>query len=234
MYRIAIVDDQARERKTLQAQIESYAKEKEIEIETVLFKDGVEFLTNYRPIYDIIFMDIDMPLIDGMKISKKLRAIDPVVSLVFVTNLAQFAIDGYSVDATDFLIKPVYTAAFFRVMDKTLRKCDRARDEGIFLRSTGGESKRVGKSSIYYVEVISHHLIYHTEEGDFPLYGNLCDVEKELGEGFERCNNCYLVNLKHVRSITGDEVVVGSYRLKISRPRKKAFLTALAHSIGDM
>ena len=83
------------------------------------------------------------------------------------------------------------------------------------------------------MEVKDHLLVYHTEEGDFPVYGTISSLREQLEPlGFSLCNNCYLVNLKHVRKVCKLTLTVGEDELLISRPRRKAFLDALNNYIG--
>ena len=85
------------------------------------------------------------------------------------------------------------------------------------------------------MEVVQHLLIFHTEDGDFSTRGVLKDVESVLEEnGFYKCNKCYLVNLRHVRSVHDGMALVGNDQLQVSRARKKAFAEAVADYIGDM
>ncbi len=88
---------------------------------------------------------------------------------------------------------------------------------------------------IYYIEVQGHKLTYHTEKGQLPGTGTLQDAEQRLhGKGFLRCNKCYLVNQKHIQTVTGSDVVLSNgEKLQISRLRKKEFMEELARSMGN-
>ena len=94
---------------------------------------------------------------------------------------------------------------------------------------------RIRQADLTYVEVQGHRVIAHTTGATYRVRGTLGGFEKELdAAGFQRCNNCYLVNLAHVSSVEGHTVTVGGDRLQISQPRRKAFIRALnAYLCGD-
>ena len=106
MLRCAIVEDSPRELEHLKECLARYSAERDIPLETTAFGDAASFLEHYRADYDIVFMDIELPGINGMEAAHRLREIDRQVILIFVTNMAQFAVKGYEVDALDYIIKP--------------------------------------------------------------------------------------------------------------------------------
>ena len=96
MLHIAMVEDEERYINQMQDFIRRYGEESGEEIQFTIFRDGTEILRQYRPIFDIIFLDIEMPGLDGMSTAEQIRKFDSDVVLVFVTNMAQYAIRGYS------------------------------------------------------------------------------------------------------------------------------------------
>ena len=121
MLRIAIVEDDEKYADLLQEYLKKYGEERSEEFCCVMHKNAVVFLNNYKANYDIVFMDIDLPHMNGMTASQKLREVDKQVVLVFVTNLAQMAIKGYEVNAYDFIVKPVsYYGVQMQIYGRTL------------------------------------------------------------------------------------------------------------------
>ena len=95
--------------------------------------------------------------------------------------------------------------------------------------------KKLDISTIYYVEVQEHILIYHTKEGNITVSGTMREVEKQLeGKGFFRCNKGYLVNLAHVESFRDDTALVGGDQVQVSRAKKKPFLDAVNNYLGEV
>ena len=227
MYRVAIVEDEEQERQHLTDYLGRYSDQFTIDT----FASAVEFLTDYKPVYDIVFMDIEMPYVDGMSAAQSLRELDKEVCLVFVTNMAKYAVKGYEVSAFDFIVKPVGYPGFALKLDRVLRHLGARVDKSVLINS-GRDKLRIGINDIFFVEIMGHKIVYHTSDGNIQSYGTLKSVEDLLDDKlFVRCNNCYLVNLRHVSAIEGGSVVVGDERLLISAPRKAQFEQALTDYI---
>lgn len=118
MVHIAIVEDNPKTRTTLQAYIERYQKESQNEFSIRVFEDGAEILKDYQPVFDVIFMDIQMKQVDGMTAAEKIREQDNTTLLVFITNMIQYAVRGYSVNATDYILKPINYFTFAEHMKR--------------------------------------------------------------------------------------------------------------------
>ena len=233
MIRAAIVEDDKEAAELLAGYLVRYGKENGIEFFSEHFDNAVNFLEKYRDKYDIVFMDIEMEDLDGMSAAKKLRERDKSVTLVFVTNMAQFAIKGYEVDALDFIVKPVGYHDFSFRLAKAVARINANAEKYVSVSLTGGGYAKLIVGHIKYVEIMKHRIVYHTEDGDFETYGTLKNVESELkGAHFARCNSCYLVNLRFVRSVRDMMCDVAGEKLKVSQPRKKDFLKALGDYIG--
>ena len=232
MTHIAIVEDDADCRAQLEEYIRRYGAETGEEFQITAFSDGLDIAESYRPVYDVILLDIEMPQLDGMTAAARIRAFDPEVVLIFITNMAQYAIKGYEVDALDFVLKPVGYFPFSLKLKKALGALRARAQKDLFLPLEGG-MKRVSASEISCIEVQGHRLLIHAESGDYALPGALRDMEEQLeGQHFVRCNKCYLVNLRHVTDVRQNTVTAGGHELQISRPRKREFLQALTDYFG--
>lgn len=233
MIRVAIVEDDEKDSALLEKYLAEYGKENGEAFSVDVFADPLVFLGQYDASYDIVFMDIELPDMNGMQASARLRKTDEDVMIIFVTNMAQFAVKGYEVDAFDFVIKPVAYNDFAIRLRRALRRLSRRADLGLRVKDYDGSMRIVGITSVQYIEVADHSLKYHTDAGVTESRGRLDDLEKTLeGKGFFRCNRCYLVNLRYVTSVEGDDLVVAGNRLKIARPRKKEFMKAFAAYYG--
>ena len=226
MLRIAICEDDEQAAALCRSYIRRFSQETGTACTASVFVNAVQFLDAFRPgEYDLIFMDIQMPVLNGVDAARKLRKNDPDVSLVFVTDMKNRMADGYEVEALDFIIKPMTYFKFEVVMKRALRRLTRKREE-IFLQ-TGGEAYRIAVESILYVEVNRNRVFYHTENGVVEIWSSLKKEEERLrAYPFVKANSCYLVNLAHVRSISGDSVLVGEESLPISRAKRKELMEA--------
>lgn len=229
---IAIVEDEAEEAETLRSYFSRYTQEYGVTFTVSHFLSAEAFLNRYRPVYDLVLMDICLPKASGMDAAAQLRRIDQSVSLIFVTNMAQFAVKGYEVDAFDFVVKPVSYANFALKLHRLLGKLATRRD-GEVLVTLSDHMVRLSASQIKYIEISGHRMVYHTTGGEVSAYGNLKEAEAALDPAmFTRCNSCYLVNLNYVQAIQGYTVLVDGEALQISRPRRKTFVQALNDYLG--
>ena len=232
MIRIAIVEDEEASVALLQKYISRYEKREDHVFSCDCYKNGLDFISDYKPVYDLIFMDIDMPQLDGMESSRRLRKLDQNVALVFVTNLRQYAIKGYEVNALDFIVKPVEYYDFVMKMDKAIAYAQKHKNDSIVIH-TGDSEKIISISNLHYVEVRSHWLIYHTVDGNFEVYGQLNTLEEALKpSGFVKCSHSYLVNLRYVMAVYADSIQVNQESVPLSRRKKKEFMQELANYHG--
>lgn len=232
MLRVAIVEDDPTCSALLQEFLSRYGDENGEALDVTVFADGLDIVENYRPVYDVILLDIEMPQLDGMTAAQRIRAFDPTVVLIFITNMAQYAIRGYEVDAMDFVLKPVNYFAFSLKLKKAVSAI-RVRAKRELMLPLDGGMKRVPAADISYIEVLGHKLNVHVGNVLYTLSGSLREMEELLaGEHFVRCNKCYLVNLRHITDVRQNTLTAGGNELQISRPRKKEFLQALTDYYG--
>ncbi len=232
-YRLAIVEDEQLSRDKLIKYLNKYTKEQGVDFEISTFSDGDEITFDYEAKYDIIFLDIEMKRQDGMSTARKIRELDQDVIIIFITNMSNYAIHGYAVDAMSFLLKPVPYFAFSQELDKSIKRVKSNKDGFILVPSDRGLIK-VNTKDIVYIESIKHQLFIHTDEDEYVIRDTMKQMESDLAQyNFFRCHSGYLVNLLWVKKIVKDEVIVGDHTLKISRPRKKEFVEAFMTYIGD-
>lgn len=234
MIKIAIIEDEKSEQEKIRSYFERLEKESDNTYVLSFFSNGEKFLFGFTyGLYDLVLMDIELSSSEnGIQISEKIREIDKDVVLVFMTNLAQYAIEGYKVNASDYIVKPI---SFFDFKSRILAISEdiSSKHKEKILIQTDGKKIVILLKDIYYIETVSHSLIYHTKSGNYRVYGVLKNIQLELEKSnFSMCNSCFLVNLEYVESIDGFTVKVKGENLQISHPRKKQFLQELSLFLG--
>ncbi|MCD7867559.1 MAG: LytTR family DNA-binding domain-containing protein [Clostridiales bacterium] len=234
MIRVAVVEDDARDREEMKGCLRRYEKEHDIKFSIAEFQDGEDIVTDYSADYDIILMDIEMTFLNGMKAAQYIRELDSDVVIIFITNMPQYAIQGYKVNALDYMLKPVSYFSFSETLTRVLTWVKTREKEYITIALKGGR-KKMDISRICYVEVQDHMLMYHTTEGKFITKGTMKDAEDQLNPRiFFHCNRCYLVNLEYVEDYLGNDITVNGETIQASRSRRKPFLDALNEYMNEV
>jgi len=234
MIKVAIVEDKDKEAGLLSECLQKYREEKGAEFSAVRFYDAESFLAAFKAEYDIVFMDIELPGINGMEAARLLRALDDQVVLIFVTNMAQYAVKGYEVAALDYIVKPVKYQKLLFKLQRAVAIVNANREAELIVAQVKGIA-RISTKDLYYVEVSGHKLTYHTTNGIVLGFGSLSDLEKNLKNyHFMRCNSCYLVNPRFIALVQGLDIIMrdGS-ELKISQPKRKQFMNDLTNWLGQ-
>lgn len=233
MLKVSIIEDERSAQNELKSFILRYGNEHGLKFDISVYGDALTFFESYKRGNDIIFMDIELPNLNGMEAAKRLRKNDSAAVLIFVTNMAQFAVKGYEVDALDFAVKPLSYPAFCMKMDKAVRVVQ-GKSSHIINVNIPGRVVRIDVRELKYVEVMGHKLFYHTETEIFEGRGSITNEEERLNQyDFMRCNSCYLINPLHIQSIGKDEVEMrGGDVLPVSHSKKKKFLAEIAEYFG--
>ncbi len=226
MFKIAICDDEGHFRRQIQDILIQYMDEKGILFEISEFKSGKDFINLGIGInsYQIVFLDINMEELDGMETARKIREISHDIFIAFVTAYANYALDGYQVDAVRYILKNNLTLAesLFECMDTVTAKMNCAAAKKMFHFHEG--SKNISLERLLFIESRLHKLEFYIMEeklNKYTLYGTLNSMEEELsGHTFVRIHQSYLVNMKHIAKVSRYEVLLNNGR-KLVIPKKR-------------
>ena len=234
MYKLLMIEDDAVEADVLREHARRYAEERGEEFSVTWYRSALELTGGEQP-FDLIFMDIDMPGINGMEAAELLRTYDTETPLIFVTNLAQYAVADYQVDALDFMVKPCRYADFAMRMDRAMRAVRRNGDQRIAIPTAAGV-RLVSVHDIVFVELQHHDLVYHTaDEADrLRARGSIRQAVESLpASSFVQLSQGCLANMAHVGVVRSDSVEMDDGTpLYFSRSRRRDCLETLSRYFG--
>ncbi len=239
MIRVAIVEDDTASARELDSYLKRLLLENNLSHDTVFFSTADKFLSIFRKgDFDIVFMDIDMPGTNGMDAARKLRKSDMDAILIFVTNLSQYALESYDVQAFNFMVKPINYDDFAMKMGRVIANIKSSSNNKILIsyKKNGCINEKIALiSNIRYVEIRDHTLIWHLADGDYSgLRGeSMKSLDAKLDNcGFAMCDQSFLVNIKYITSVNKEEVHIGNDIIKISRRKRQEFLSKVAKQLA--
>ena len=229
MIKIAIVEDDLTYARQLKEYLQKYASEYSEQFEISEYLDGDAIVEGYHSQFDIILMDVEMRFMNGMTAAEEIRKTDNEVVIIFITNMPQYAIRGYAVQAFDYILKPVSYFAFSQRLVRAISRMKKREQKSLIIPIKGG-GVRIDASSVYYIESQGHDIIYHTSSGEYVSSGTMKELETTLAPlHFFRVSKWYLINLQQVDGFENSTATLkNGKKIPLSRSRKKEFMEALA------
>lgn len=230
MYRIGVAEDEAPMREQLREYLMRYAAKRQLVCKADFYESADALLEAFEGQYDLLFLDVQMAGTDGMEAARRIRTKDELVIIVFITGFVQYAVEGYSVNAMSFMVKPLRYEAFADSLGQALQRVERMRPTLIRVKTDRGMAQLM-VDDILYVETVARRLLIHTPRGEYSCWETMQDMEAMLPrERFFRTHKAYLVNLSQVENVNAD----GMIRLKqgmvlLSRRKRREFMEALLH-----
>lgn len=178
--------------------------------------------------FDILFLDVVMPLLSGIEAAREIRQTDRSVKIVFLTSSAEFAVESYTVKADNYLLKPVSPEALFRCLDEL--QSDILDNSRCIIAKSATSVQRVPFRDIEYIEAQNKQVLFSLASGGSisstePLYS--LENKLLLSDGFFKCHRSYIVNLQRIETYTPKEIRMRSgFRIPISRSCQKEFESA--------
>lgn len=234
MLRVAICDDEETVRRELAAYMRKIMEDGKGKIEILEFATGEELLQNYPENLDILLLDIQMTDMDGMATAREIRCFDQQVHIVFVTNLAQYALEGYKVRAFGYLVKPVSYQDFSIELRELMKKMLSAREKCIVVKN-GPEQVHLSVEEIIFAETMGRKVVIHTVCQDYESTMPMFALEEELSAyGFVRCHTAFLVNVNHIKKISKNTLILSSDTIiPISKHRRSRCVREIGHFWGE-
>ena len=223
MLSIAVCDDEIIECCNMEKRIKKMIEEMKIPCIIRQFRSGRELLQALES-FDIVFLDIMMPEMDGMKTAQLFRKKASDKILIFVSSSREYVFEAYDVEAFQYLLKPVEDRKLKSVLQKAVLKTERRSQEFIIV-SSQRQKKKLFLDDIYYFEIKGRIVDAHGPEGIFTYYEQMGELENKLQDkGFFRCHKSYLINLKYVDGYNRQEAILeNGERIVIAKRRYEDF-----------
>jgi len=221
--RVAICDDE----KSQISIIEEYIENLDIEHSKLYiesFKDGESlcnyYLNNSNP-FNIIFLDMEMPGINGIETAIKIRNMDSGVIIIFITSHSQYVYDCFDASPFRFLVKPVSFNDFSKIFNMALLKAKKE-DNFLFI-STKGLDIRLNFNDILYFESIKRQTSAHTKDSEYLFYSKISDlIENIRSEDFIFVHRSFIVNMNHIKMILPDKIILeNGIEIPLSKKNKR-------------
>ena len=234
MLHIAICDDERDFVRYLTDQLNQYGKETGRDIKITAYYDGMELIEKYDPTIDLIFLDIQMKMVDGLHAAERIRKMDEHVGIIFLTTLTQYGLEGYKYQATNYIIKPLKYGRLKSELNKFVVRSQKEKNPFLVIANDTGKYK-VPLKSIRYVETYNRNLMFHTEQENIICYKTMKEMEQELcDKDFARCHTSYIVNLFYVKGIKKLNIeLISGETIPISQPKRKVFMERLTNYWGN-
>jgi DNA-binding LytR/AlgR family response regulator len=219
---IVLVDDEQLQLDYMQKLIEQAAESLEIKIEISQYLSGEAFLfaLEDHPTWNLAFLDIEMEELNGMQVARILREKSPQLELVFATAYAEYAIEGYEVQALDYLLKPINQQKITRVLKRYLE--EQPEDTAYLIAEVEGQTTRLNLEDILYVEANMGEVLVVLVDQKLPLKMTLLEFQDLLDERFVATHRSYLVNLQYIsRLLKKDVALSNGEKIPLSRRRAK-------------
>lgn len=227
--RIAVCDDDPQVLLSVLSQLTSYQEQRQTEISCQSFENAIDLLTSMEhKNFDLLFLDVLMPGLNGIEAAREIRQKNENIKIVFLTSSPEYAVESYSVQAVNYLLKPSTEERLFPVLDQIadlLRK-----PEDALTVQTQGKLFRLPYRKIEYIEVLSKTIYFHlTDSSTKETHGSLSDYESVLlsRPGFCKVHRSYLVNLSWVTEVRqGELLTVSGKYVPIARSLYQQIRTA--------
>ena len=224
---IGVCDDQKEIREMIVDKIKKVYPTENI----ISYKSGQEVLDDLR-LPDILFLDIQMPEMDGMQAARELRKRDRQMIIIFVTVAQDYVFQSFDVGAFHYLVKPFKDQKFAEVLQNAVRQfeerkieCVEAKKETPSLMVTSkGEHITIPLEDIVYAEVFNRKIIIHTLDADIEYYGKMKDLEKKAGEDFYRPHRAYLINFNFIRKYNAASIYLKKGQALIAKQNYQNFV----------
>ena len=234
MINIGICEDELHYRVNIKDMLGDILSTYSINYKIYEFSSGEELLSNYPKDLDILIMDIQMKIINGMDTARKIREFDQNLEIIFMTSFSEFMQEGYEGKAYRYILKPISERKISRNILPCINEIMKKKNNYLTI-NVKNYVDRIKIDSIVYIETDRPNILIYTNDNKYTTKMSISKIDKILREhGFFRCHNSYIVNLKLVESMNSNTLKIGEKYIPISKYRVKELKLALTNILGDI
>ena len=234
MINIGICEDELHYRVNIKDMLGDILSTYSINYKIYEFSSGEELLSNYPKDLDILIMDIQMKIINGMDTARKIREFDQNLEIIFMTSFSEFMQEGYEVKAYRYILKPISERKISRNILPCINEIMKKKNNYLTI-NVKNYVDRIKIDSIVYIDTDRPNILIYTNDNKYTTKMSISKIDKILREhGFFRCHNSYIVNLKLVESMNSNTLKIGEKYIPISKYRVKELKLALTNILGDI
>ena len=234
MINIGICEDELHYRVNIKDMLGDILSTYSINYKIYEFSSGEELLSNYPKDLDILIMDIQMKIINGMDTARKIREFDQNLEIIFMTSFSEFMQEGYEVKAYRYILKPISERKISKNILPCINEIMKKKNNYLTI-NVKNYVDRIKIDSIVYIETDRPNILIYTNDNKYTTKMSISKIDKILREhGFFRCHNSYIVNLKLVESMNSNTLKIGEKYIPISKYRVKELKLALTNILGDI
>ena len=231
---VGICDGEQTVRSLLASYVDRYRAETETEIQLLAYSTGEKLLKNYLLDMDLIFLEIPLRKMNGLKIAEHIKQYDKQVRIVFLTTMLSWVLEAYEVGASNYILKPLGYEKFRREMDKALEGKQAGTHNYLLEQSRQGVYK-IYFHDVRYVETSGKNTLIHTEKDDVPSNRQMKQFEQIFADtSFVRCHAGYIVNLRYFQKMEASTLILtDGTKIPVSRNRRAEVLARIQRLYGE-
>ena len=234
--RAIVIDDELSSLQNLQQKLEIFCAEVQVVATAQKPEEALLLIQHHKP--DVIFLDIEMPKLNGIAFVQSLS--NPPM-IVFTTAYPNHALKGFELDVLDYLVKPISFERFLKTTNKaverklfTSQKTEEQKDNYIFIKSDS-KFHKIKHSDIIYIEGLKDYVKIHTEDGSKLVLVNLKNIESKLPQNvFIRAHKSFIVSIEKITSVEGNVIHIGEKKIPIGKEYKEILFEKLIRNTADL
>ena len=231
MIKIAICDDNIMELKNIVELINEYRLSKNLNCEYTIFQSGFELVSAIefnKQSFDIYCLDIVMPVLTGIDVAKTIRRLDRSANIIFTTCSTEFALESYSVRASNYLLKPIIKDNFFATFDELIDRMSIEQEACLVVKSSMGIEK-ILVSNIAYAEIVRKKVLYYLVSGKIiqsnQIFSHVCNQLTNF-PSYVQPHRSYIINMMYIDCIDALKITMQNGSIvPLSRDKTKEIKT---------